>query len=218
MNITPIQVALISLLVGYILVLFVMESWIWRFQQKRYLQIWMSFAKLVKLQFSPGSFMPRATIKPLITGKYRNRQISIKSETRRRYGYQDAILKITVSIKNLPTDKLPLGAFFVVGDPRKKNIIARIFNQSEQIKALRPDEVQKFPWKAVPENLGNHMLTVKSSQKILGAAVINDLLIDQGLLRYRQVGMIADPAEMKKLLNNLIELADAFERFSKNWV
>ena len=178
----------------------------------------MSFAKLVKLQFSPGSFIPRATIKPLITGKYRNRQISIKAETRKRYGYQDAILRISVSIKNASTDDLPLGAFFVVGDPRKKNIFSRILNRSEHIKPLRPDEVQEFPWKAVPENLGNHLLTAKSVQKILGAAVINDLLIDQGLLRYRQVGLIADPAEMKKLLNNLCELADAFERFAKNWV
>ncbi len=218
MNFTPTQVILIFLLAGYIFTLFILESWIWRFQQKRYLQIWMDFADLTKLQLSPGSFVPRSTVKPLITGKYRNRQISINSETRRRYGFQDAIFRVSVSIKNPKTDELPKGAFFVVGDPRKKGLLSRISGQTGILKSLRPEEVQEFPWKAVPENLGNHLLTSKNAQKILGAAVVNDILIDQGLLRYRQIGLIADPAEMKKLINNLVELADSFERFSKNWI
>ena len=218
MNFTPSQVFIIILLAGYIFTLFILESWIWRFQQKRYIQIWMSFADSIKLQFSPGSFVPRSTVKPLITGRYRNRQISVTAETRRRYGFQDAIFRVSVSIKNPKTNDLPKGAFFVIGDPRKKGILSRISGQTGNLIALRPEEVQKFPWKAVPENLGNHLLTAKTAQKILGAAVINDILIDQGLLRYRQIGFIADPAEMRKLINNLVELAESFERFSKNWI
>ncbi len=218
MDISPIQVTLISLIFGYIFILFILENWIWRFQQKKYFHIWMTFAKSVKLQFSPGSFIPRSTIKPLITGKYRNRQISIKAETRKRYGYQDAIYRVSVSIKNKATEDLPLGAFFVVGDPRKKSWLSRITGGSKFNSQLRVDELQNFPWKAVPEKLGNHMMSVKSAQKILGASVVNDILIDQELLGYRQIGFIENPQEMKKLLNHLCETADAFERFSKNWI
>jgi hypothetical protein len=188
-----------------------------RRRERQYLEIWKEFADRNNLQFSPGSFSPNSMIKPQINGTYRKRQVSIFPETQGKWRLSTSVLKITVSIENPPTDEMPRGAFFVIGDPRKQTLWTRLFKSigAQQEEDL---DVRDFPMKCVPPNLGNHLLSLKSMRRLMLLPQINDLLVAEELLHYRQVGLGEQANAMQQILDDLCELAGNFERFVRNWV
>ena len=103
------------------------SEWVWRWGGKVYINMLQVVAERTGLHYSSGSFSPRSVEKPLLTGKYRGRQVSVVIDTKGKWGYTGSIMKISLNLDNKPTDELPQGAFFVVGDPRKKSGFQQLF-------------------------------------------------------------------------------------------
>lgn len=190
---------------------------IWRWGGKVYIDMLQGVADRTGLAYSQGSFSPRSVEKPLLTGKYCGRQISVVIDTKGKWGYAGSLMKISLGIDNTPTDDLPQGAFFVVGDPRKQNWWQQMLKPFDRQGPHEPD-VKKFPMKCVPQNLGNYLLSLKCVKRLLGKHHINDMLIAKEFLYYRQVGLETEVAVVEKILGDLCTVADKFERFNRNWL
>jgi hypothetical protein len=205
---------LVLVLGAYFIFIIGRSNLFWRSREGEYLAVWKAFAEGAGIPFIPGSFSPRAVTKPKISGKYRGREVEILADTRKRWGFKDSVLKISISIKNKVTAELPTGAFFVVGDPVKRTILTGLFGESSHA----PLDIMDFPMKCVPQNLGNYLLSQKSAQELLSRPVTNDVLVNRQQLIYRQVGLEKDLEAIQDILEHLFALADSFERFSKNWI
>lgn len=208
---------LVFLAGAYLTYAFSRSEFIWRLGGRVYLNMLQEVAERTGLQYSPGSLSPRSVDQPLLTGKYRGRQISVIIDTKGKWGYSGSLLKISLSIENQPTDDLPQGAFFVVGDPRKLNWTQQVLKPFIRQVMQTPD-VRKFPMKCVPQNLGNHLLSLDSVKRLLCKHQVNDMLIAKEFLYYRQVGLETDVNILVKILGDLCTMADKFERFNRNWL
>jgi len=192
------------------------NSWlVWRFKEKKYINVWKRFAGKYKLRMSPGSFFPKAPVKPNINGKFKKREINISSFAVHSLFKREMVMKISVVVKNKPKDDLPKGGFFVVGDPRKESKIPFVKIQSIEISSA---EAAKFPYKAVPENLGTYLMRQESLLNLMKLNPVNDILLNENSLDYRQVGLFESDQEMEYALNELMRLAESFEQFSRAWL
>lgn len=192
------------------------SDWIWRWRGEKYTNALIRLAEQTSLKFSPGSFSPGMAKIPIVKGNYRGRQITVSADTRGKWGFRDAVLKIMLSIDNQPTPDMPRGAFFVVGDPGRKGLFS-LFQSKEDSEGKNKD-LRSFPMKCVPKNLGNYLLSLQSVNILLSKPQINDLLISEGSLLYRQVGLEKDTDNILNIIIQLCDMADKFERFNRNWI
>lgn len=198
------------------LIIIMPNSWlVWRFKEKKYINIWKRFTVKNKLRMSPGSFFPKSPVKPNISGKYKRREINITCFAVHRLFKRDMVIKISMVVKNKPKDDLPKGGFFVVGDPRKERNIP--FAKST-LKTVADGDVAKFPYKAVPEKLGTFLMRQPSLINLLKLHPVNDILLNETSLDYRQVGLFESDQEMDYAINELVRLVDSFEQYSRAWL
>lgn len=193
------------------------SEWVWRWGGRVYINMLKAVGERTGLQYSAGSLSPRSVEKPLLSGKYRGRQVSLVIDTKGKWGYTGSLMKISLSLDNKPSDDLPQGAFFVVGDPRKSGWMQQAIRVIGQEAEDDPD-VSEFPMKCVPQNLGNHLLSLECVKSLLSKPQTNDMLIAKEFLYYRQVGLETDANVVVQMLGNLCNMADKFERFNRNWI
>ena len=202
--------------VAIYIVIVMPNSWlVWRFKEKKYINIWKRFAVKKKLRMSPGSFFPKAPVKPNLSGKYKKYDINISTFAIHRFFKRDMVVKVSLVVKNKPKDDLPKGGFFVVGDPRKESNIPFI---KSSVAAATDEEASKFPYKAIPEKLGTFMMRQPSLINLLRLHPVNDILLNETSFDYRQVGLFETDQEMEYALDELVRLADSFEQFSRAWM
>ena len=202
--------------VGLYLLIIMPNSWlVWRFKEKKYIEIWKRFARKNKLRMAPGSFFPKSPVKPVVSGKYKKREIAISTFAVHTMFKRDMVTRISIAVKNKPKDDLPKGGFFVVGDPRKEGGFPFLNRVKTEIS---DKEAGEFPHKAVPEKLGNYFMRQESLLNLLKLTPVNDILLNENSLDYRQVGLFENDQEMEFVLNELIRLAESFEQFARAWL
>jgi len=204
------------IIVALYMVIIMPNSWlVWRFKEKKYINVWTRFAGKTKLQMAPGSFYPKAPVKPNISGKFKKHEVKISTFAIHSLFKRDMVVKISVVVKNKPKDNLPKGGFFVVGDPRKERNLPFI---KEQKPELTKEDTAKFPYKAVPEKLGTYLMRQESLINLLKLSPVNDILLNENSIDYRQVGLFESVQEMEFALNEIVRLADIFEQFARAWL
>jgi hypothetical protein len=201
----------------YLVYAFTRSNLVWNRGGKKYIEVLKRVAETTGLTYTAGSFAPRSAAKPLVSGKYQKRQVSIVVDTFGKWSFADSILKISLSLENKPTAELPQGAFFVVGDPRKKHFWDFLLPKPPDQDTNNVD-VREFPMKCVPQNLGNHLISFKCVQELMRKPQPNDILITKGFVYYRQVGLEDEENVLLGTIQCLLELATGFERFYKNWI
>ncbi len=175
---------------------------------------WRKFAKDAGLTFVAGSFFNEVNAPaPMIVGTYRNHSIQITADTFGKIGFFDSFTQINVSLYNRATLSLPQGGLLAV---RRVNL--RDFLDRHQKSATSPALFSSHRIYAMPENLGNFINRNPSFQKIVTNRRFSELTVKGQNLYYRHKNVDINPQKMQLLLNNIVDIADAFEEYSKAWI
>jgi hypothetical protein len=177
-------------------------------------------AENVGLVYQTGSFLRRTQKEhPSVRGEFRDREVEITAYRNGKNGYWKLFLKFVVTIDNPGTTRLPVGAFLIIQKDSVQpipHILSRFFIRER--KDHSSDFRKEFQIRSIPANLGNHILLLPYTEKLLSHSIALNLLIDKHNLTYCLTGLLSSVDEMVQILEDLCELASDFERFARNWL
>jgi hypothetical protein len=152
---------------------------------------------------------------PDLSGIYNDRVIRIKAESRRTFWCIHLI--ISVEIDNQGRGDLPRGAFLLIKRKKDYNIINWIRQKLREINT-QLNVREHYSILSVPLNLANNMLAIRSLNNLLGRAKMKEIVLAESNIVYRQSGLEGNVEILQKILNELCQTADNFERFSRAWI
>jgi hypothetical protein len=190
------------------------------FKTQNFNETWQIFANEMGFELKSGStrYLDPSS-QPEMSGFLHDREVKITSDFLSGIGKRFTLIHFSVSVENPGTQKLPAGAFLVIRkDPRIFSFWHRVrksfIDKNEEPITLR----DQYLIQSIPRNLGNFVFRQQTTEMLLRQPGVFNLYIDRDDLSYSLSGFVNRDRLMRQILENLCELADNFERFSRNWL